>query len=305
MQNTRDNSNLSKYKQLVPPYYAALVDPSDPFCPIRRQAYFDPLELDDRRPNSNPDPLGDLKNQPAPHITHRYENRVLLHVTSKCAMYCRYCFRKSLLNDLADEFTGGRISEGLEYIRQTTTIKEVIFSGGDPFTISPRLLGSLIKKLNTFDHLQSLRFHTRVPVTDPERITSRFYKVLSESRLPVVVVTHFNHPKELTEISAQCVSSLFNAKCTVLNQSVLLKGVNDNSQILETLCRGLFYQMRILPYYLHHPDLAEGTAHFDVDISRGKEIFDSLRLKLPGYLVPRYVIDSGDERYKKLVQEIL
>ncbi len=292
------------YKEKVSKYYADLVDPTDPNCPIRRQAYFDPVELEPAPSDFSSDPLGDLEHKPAPHITHRYQNRVLLHVTSECAMYCRYCFRKSLLNEKVGDFMDGSLQKGLSYISDTKDIKEVIFSGGDPFTISPRLLASIWAHLRQAEHLEVLRFHTRVPVTDPQLLKDDFYLVLENIDLPKIVVTHFNHPRELTSEARLCVDRLKSVGCQVLNQSVLLKGVNDKSDVLAELSWGLFLKLGILPYYLHHPDRAKGTSHFYLSVKEGKVIYEKIRSQLPGYLLPRYVMDLGDTHYKKPVHEL-
>ena len=290
---------LRQFKFLLPRYYASLIDPADPHCPIRRQAIptLDEMETDSFRFS---DPLQDLKHQPVPRITHRYPNRVLLHLTPNCSMYCRYCFRKTLLNDLSEGLFQGGLEPAISYLREHSEIEEVIFSGGDPFMVRDTALNKILEDLVGISHLQRLRFHTRVPVTFPSRVTEALVVSLTKTRFPIVVVTHFNHPKELTAMSRKASTSLRRAGIFLLNQSVLLRGVNDDEKSLTTLSRSLF-EAEILPYYLHHPDPSKGTGHFDVTTERGLQLHHELKIALPGYLVPKYVIDVVGSPYKSEV----
>jgi len=294
---------LARYKFLLPRHYAALIDHNDAHCPIRRQAIPSPRELEKRR-ELKADPLNDLEHRPTPRLTHRYRNRALLHLTQNCSMYCRYCFRKTLLNELSDDFFRGALDDALAYLTRTPEIEEVILSGGDPLLVSDANLGAALSRLAAISHIKRLRVHTRVPVTFPIRVTEALASVLSGTRLPVVVVTHFNHPRELTAQSATAAVTLRARGIHLLNQSVLLEGVNDNVETLSQLSEGLF-TLGILPYYLHHPDRAEGTHHFDLSMERGSAIYEALRARLPGYLVPKYVVDIVGVPYKLNVFETM
>lgn len=294
-------SLLRKYKLLLPRYYASLIDRANPSCPIRKQSIPSLEELRSQE-TRRADPLEDLQHQPAPRITHRYSNRALLHLTPNCSMYCRYCFRKTLLNEWSESLFRGAVGEAVDYLAKHPEIEEVIFSGGDPFLCSDANLRSVLDRLAEIPHLGRVRFHTRVPVTFPMRVTPELAAAITATRFPVVVVTHFNHPKEVTARAASACANLKDRGVTILNQSVLLSGVNDDAAVLSELIRMLF-DKSILPYYLHHPDRAEGTGHFDLSMEKGMEIHEKLRADLPGYLVPRYVIDVVGMPYKQNVGE--
>lgn len=287
---------LGRYRFSLPRYYANLIDRNDPNCPIRLQAIPSLKELDAH--DGMPDPLSDLEHQPASRITHRYPNRALIHLTPSCSMYCRYCFRKSLLNELSAELFEGELHEGIVYLKHHTEIAEVIFSGGDPFLANPGTLETVLMNLKVLTHIERIRFHTRVPVTLPMRVTEEFVRTLRVSEKRSTVVLHFNHPKEITPESILAISRLAKAGLVVLNQSVLLKRVNDDADTLCELSARLF-EHGVLPYYLHHPDRARGTSHFQVTPEQGLKIFDEMKRRLPGYLVPRYVIDVVGLPYKE------
>lgn len=290
-------SLLKRFPLLITPYYLSLIDRQNPDCPIAKQAI---PTLAESREGGKADPLGDLANRPASRITHRYANRVLVHLTPNCSMNCRYCFRKSLLAENRPDFFEGGVEDALSYIKATPQIEEVIFSGGDPFLANEATLGRALEALKPLTFVQRVRFHTRVPVTLPMRIHSAFAKLLLRSGKQTVVVTHFNHPIELTAEARIALETLGEAGHTLLNQSVLLRGVNDSAQTLKRLSEKLF-ESGVLPYYLHHPDRAEGTLHFDLSLEEGSEIYRTLQGILPGYLLPRYVVDDGSTAYKKAV----
>jgi KamA family protein len=292
---------LQRYPVLITPYYAGLIDGTDPACPIRAQA-IPRLEENRASEAAQADPLNDLQHRPASRITHRYRHRLLLHLTPNCSMNCRYCFRKTLLGEQRPEFFDGQVFEALEYIRTHTEINEVILSGGDPFLANEATLSSVLKMLDGLDHVHRVRFHTRVPVTLPMRVSKDFAELLSSHRKKTVTVTHFNHPKEITPEAVRAIGHLKEAGHTVLNQSVLLSGVNDGVHALCRLSEDLF-SAGVLPYYLHHPDRALGTLHFDVTKERGLELYGAIRERLPGYLVPKYVFDDGANRFKRGVGE--
>jgi EF-P beta-lysylation protein EpmB len=283
---------LDKYALFLPVYYANLIDKADPACPIRLQAIPQAAELENPTTPVN-DPLGDLQHRPVPRITHRYGNRALLHLTVNCPMYCRYCFRKSLLNEDANQFFDGRVEEALGYIEGETNLEEIILSGGDPLMVSDSLLGETLSRLGRVKHLKRIRIHSRTPVTMPSRVDAGLLAALRQCPLPVVFVTHFNHPREWTEKSRQACLALKPHVHSLLNQSVLLRGVNDSAATLQVLNESIF-EAGVLPYYLHQLDQARGTLHFEVPVERGKAIVAELKARLPGYLVPRYVVDTGD-----------
>lgn len=287
---------LTRYRFVLPRYYASLIDRTDPKCPIRLQA-IPALEELLSETSSSPDPLGDRAHRPVERITHRYRDRVLLHLTPNCSMYCRFCFRKTLLNELSSEFFEGSYETALDYIRQNTSIREVIFSGGDPFLASESSLVQILESLDRIAHVERSRFHTRVPVTLPSRVEPSFVSKITAHSKKTVVVTHFNHPRELTANSRDACSQLRGGGVTLLNQSVLLAGVNDDAAVLESLSEELF-SAGVLPYYLHQTDPSEGTGHFRVDPARGIEIYTELRARLSGYLIPRYVVDDVELPYK-------
>jgi len=276
---------LDKYQFLLPRYYASLIDTEDTLCPIRAQAIPSVAELE-RSEWLYGDPLKDLKHQPVSRVTHRYSKRVLVHLTPNCSMFCRYCFRKTLLNDLKRDFFDGSLDEAFSYIKEHSEINEVIFSGGDPFMVSDMELKRVLERTLEVKSIQRIRFHTRVPVTFPVRITQKLVKVLSGVNRRVVIVVHFNHPKEVTLQSMNAVELLKDSGATLFNQSVLLRGVNDCGRTLVELNEALF-DLGVIPYYLHHPDRAQGTGHFDLSIKEGIEIYNELRAELPGYLVPK------------------
>jgi len=287
-----------KYQLLLPRYYANLIDRNDPNCPIRLQS-IPRFEENDSIEFGLLDPLQDLTHRPVQKITHRYHNRVLLHLTPNCSMYCRFCFRKSLLNELKNDLFSGDIGDSLQYLQEEKEVEEVIFSGGDPFMVSEGALQQVLNSLASITHIKRVRFHTRVPVTLPSRITSTFVDTLAGTRFKTVVVTHFNHPKELTQ-EAKVGLELLSKRVTLLNQSVFLKKVNDRADILIELSEKLF-EAGVLPYYLHQLDSAQGTRHFYVEESLGRHIWDEMKKRLPGYLVPRYVVDIVGDPYKREV----
>lgn len=286
---------LKRYRFLLPRYFASLINKEDPNCPIRLQAIPDLRE--DHADDWSSDPLDDLGHQPEVKLTHRYRHRLLIHLTPNCTMYCRYCFRKSLLNELSTEMFNGSHRRALDYIAEHQDVEEVIFSGGDPFLAAPAVLEEVLRYLGRTPHIRRVRYHTRVPVTLPMRVTKSLAELLVKSGKPTVVVTHFNHPREITAESRAACELLKQQGITLLNQSVLLRKVNDNVATLESLNMGLF-DIGILPYYLHHPDRATGTRHFSMDGERGLRLWKELKERLPGYLVPRYVIDVVGMPYK-------
>lgn len=242
------------------------------------------------------DPLGEQKALCSPKLLHKYHGRVLLVTTSSCAMHCRYCFRRHFDYEVERK----DFLPELNNIRNDPTIKEVILSGGDPLSLSNRALGTLIQQIEDIPHVTKLRFHTRFPIGIPERIDSEFIEILSKSRLKVWFVIHSNHPKELDEDLFAALSLLQKEGVVLLNQSVLLAGVNDDFDTMHQLCETLV-DRGVIPYYLHQLDRVAGASHFEVAIEEGKKLIEQLRRTLPGYAVPQYVKEIGGKPYKVVV----
>ena len=247
------------------------------------------------------DPLEEKNANAVPNILHKYQNRLLFMVKGGCAVNCRYCFRRHFPYD---ENPGNKKSWqlALDYIADHPEIEEVIFSGGDPLMAKDHELAWLIKHLENIPHLQRLRIHTRLPVVIPQRITDEFCTLLAESRLQTVMVTHINHPNEIDQIFAHAMQKLKAVNVTLLNQSVLLKGVNDDAQILKILSDKLF-QTGILPYYLHLLDKVQGASHFLISDIEAMQIYKTLQSLTSGYLVPKLAREIAGELNKTLYAE--
>lgn len=280
-----------RFRTLVPRYYSGLIDKCDPEDPIAKMAFPAEAELASGA-DALRDPIGDLERKAAPRLTHRYKDRALLHVTNLCPMYCRFCFRKNLMNEREEALYAGEFTEAFRYLAEHPEIEELILTGGDPWMLADTKLSALVDEIaSRAPGVKVLRFHTRMPVTLPSRVTDDLLRaVVRETRFQTVVVTHFNHPREMTREAREAVECLRNGGVMVLNQSVLLKGVNDSVETLRALFRGLG-GMGVLPYYLHHCDLVRGAEHFRLPLSRGQEIWRDLRGELPGYLLPEYILD--------------
>jgi lysine 2,3-aminomutase len=241
-------------------------------------------------PNENADPIGDDRHSPVKGIVHRYRDRVLLKLTHLCPVYCRFCFRRETVGPGEDQVLSSKtLDSALAYIRATREIWEVIMTGGDPFTLSPRRLEDVSRRLAAIEHVKVLRWHTRMPVADPTRITDELIRALLTGKATYVAV-HVNHPRELSDAAREACARLVNAGIPLLSQSVLLKGVNDDAATLEALMRGLV-EARIKPYYLHHPDLAPGTAHLRAELAHGQALMRQLRAHASGLCQPDYVLD--------------
>ena len=279
----------TRYKTLISPYYLSLIDPHNPQCPIRKQALPSIEELKDVKGELS-DPIGDQIYSPTPIIVHRYPDRALLFPTFECPMYCRYCFRKETLNDSSIRLHQA-LPDALKYINNHPQIQEVILSGGDPLMLSDdKLKRLMIQVINA--GVRRIRIHSRMVVTLPQRITHNLGSIFEElsSEVHLMMVTHFNHPKELTEDSCHALKTMRDSGVSLLNQSVLLKGVNDHVHTLKKLSHQLINNS-VFPYYLHHPDLTKGTQHFRLSISEGLQLYKKLRGQISGYLIPRYVIE--------------
>lgn len=278
----------AEFRLSVTPYYASIMDRSDPDCPVRRQAVPHLAELTAYRGMLR-DPLAEDEHSPVDGLVHRYPDRVLLYVTHNCPVYCRHCTRKRKVGDPASSPGAASLQVALRYIEEHQEVRDVLISGGDPLSLADSALDGLLTHLLAIDHVDIVRLGTRNPVTLPQRITVDLCSMLRRHR-PLYVHTHFNHPRECTEEAAIALNRLADAGCVLGNQMVLLKGVNDDTQTVIDLNRWLLRQ-RCRPYYMLHCDLAPGVAHFRTPIEVGREIIDGLRGHISGLAVPQYVID--------------
>jgi lysine 2,3-aminomutase len=277
-----------QYSIAVTEDMAALIDSSDPTDTIAAQFVPSAAELDTSA-EELADPIGDARWSPVSGIVHRYPDRVLLKPTLVCPVYCRFCFRREAVGKTPAMLEPAALERAYDYIRQRPQIWEVIVTGGDPFVLGPRRLAAIVRTLDAIPHLGVIRFHTRVPVVDPRRVTAALVAALTAEKALWVVV-HANHPRELTPAAREAVTRLVRAGIPMLSQTVLLRGVNDDVAVLEALFRRLV-AMRVKPYYLHHADLARGTGHFRTGIAAGQRMVRSLRGRVSGLCQPTYVLD--------------
>ena len=278
----------ARYSVAIPPALADLIDPNDPNDPIARQFVPDPAELDDA-PDELDDPIGDAAHSPIKGLVHRYPDRVLLMPTLSCPVYCRYCFRRDRVGRADGAPAPADIDAALAYIGERPEIREVILTGGDPLSLSDARLAALLGRLDAIPHLTNIRIHTRVPVAQPDRIGAGLLAAL-QTKTPVWMAIHCNHPRELTDEVAAACDRLTRAGVPLLSQTVLLKGVNADIDTLTELMRRLV-ACRIRPYYLHHPDRAKGTARFRISLEEGRKLVDVLRGNVSGLCQPTYVVD--------------
>ena len=280
----------SRYAVGVTPSMAALIDPSDAVDPIARQFVPDARELE-RQPNENADPIGDGLKSPVPGIVHRYPDRVLLKLVSVCPVYCRFCFRREMVGPgKSAALSESDLAVALDYIRSRPEIWEVILTGGDPLILSPRRIAEVTEAIGAIEHVKILRWHSRVPAVAPERITDQLVQALRSSAKTVYIALHANHPRELTDAAGTACARLIDGGVVMVSQSVLLKGINDDADTLAALMKR-FVEMRIKPYYLHHGDLAPGTAHLRTTIAEGQALMRELRARISGLAMPTYVLD--------------
>jgi len=281
---------VSRFPIAITPYYLSLIDTDEiSGDPIFKQAFPSPDELITFN-SEMADPLGEDKDSPAPGITHRYPDRVLFLVSNVCSMYCRHCTRKRRVGDV--DFIPDRetIAAGIEYIRNTPRVRDVLLSGGDPLMLPDDLLDWILTELRSISHVEIIRIGTRMPVVLPYRITDDLVKMLKKHH-PLWLNTHFNHPREVTRSSAEALRRLADAGIPLGNQSVLLAGVNDCPRIVKSLMHKLVIN-RVRPYYLYQCDLSEGLAHFRTPIGKGIEIMESLIGHTSGFARPTYVVDA-------------
>jgi lysine 2,3-aminomutase len=280
----------ARYAVAITPAMAALIDPSDPHDPIARQFVPDPRELD-RLPVEDSDPIGDNIKSPLAGIVHRYPDRVLLKLVSVCPVYCRFCFRREVVGPgKSAALSEADLAAAIDYIRAHPEIWEVILTGGDPLILSARRIAEVTQALDGIAHVKIVRWHSRVPSVAPERVTPALVDALNSTSKTVYVALHANHPRELTDAVRDACKHLIDAGIAMVSQSVLLRGVNDDVATLEALMRR-FVEMRVKPYYLHHGDLAPGTAHFRMSIDEGQALMRALRARLSGLAMPTYVLD--------------
>lgn len=283
------NASLKKFRMAITPYYAMLMDPHNPECPVRKQAIPSPLELIPS-PTDMIDPLAEDRDSPVPRITHRYPDRVLFLITDVCGSYCRHCTRRRYAGKTDKVATDREMDVAMDYISNTPAVRDVLLSGGDPLTISDERLEEVLIKLRKIDHVEIIRIGSRLPCTLPYRITDELCNMLRKYN-PIYLNTHFNHPKEFTDDSIYALSKLVDSGIPVGNQTVLLRGVNDNISIMKNLCLDLM-QARVRPYYIYQCDLSEGIEHFRTKVDKGIEIMEALRGHISGLAIPTYVIDA-------------
>lgn len=273
----------------VTPYYAQLMDATDPRCPIRRQVV---PTMDELRPDlvDELDPLDETGHSPVKNLIHNYEDRVAFCVTAECAIYCRYCLRKRMVGDANFFMRTDEHQAAIDYIAEHDEIRDVLLTGGDPLTFNEDNLEWLLSRLRAIDHVELIRFGSRMPVKLPYRITDALCDLLKRYH-PIWVNTHFNHPKELTEEAASAIDRLKRAGVPVGNQTVLLRGINDDPQTMKALNEGLV-RMRVRPYYLYQAQIIGGTAHLRTPIEVGMHLMRRLRGRTSGFAIPTYVLDT-------------
>jgi lysine 2,3-aminomutase len=302
----------SRFQVRITPYYAGLMS-QNPACPIRLQAIpalgeEDPAALPDwavdwsrrlygRDVPWSADPIGDVERLAAPRLTHRYGNRAILHLSTLCAVYCRFCFRKSHLNEREASLYDGSLDPAFEYLANHPEVRELILTGGDPLSVTDAAIARVLDRAASLPSLRVVRIHSRMAVTLPGRLTTELASVLSKPRaradgseLSVHLVSHFNHPREWTPEAREGLARLRRAGIPLFNQSVLLRGINDSAAVLTDLFQSL-YEAGVTPMYLHYPDWTPGTFHFRPGIERAQQLARELRGLLPGAALPHLVLD--------------
>lgn len=280
-----------RFRTAITPYYLSLANPNDPNDPVLMQALPDQRELD-MADFGQADPLSEEDDMPVPGLTHRYEDRALMVVTNACAMLCRHCTRKRIWHSTDAIISESQVAAMIDYIRKTPSIRDVIVSGGDPFTLSTSRLESILKRLRSISHVEIIRIGTRTPVTLPMRIDEELCSMLDRHG-PIWVNTQFNHPNEVTPQAAVAVDRLVRHGVCVNNQSVLMRGVNDDPETIKILCRKLV-MIKVRPYYLFQCDQVEGVEHFRTRISKGVEIMENLRGHTTGFSIPTFIVDGPE-----------
>lgn len=298
----RLRSVTERYALAITPTIAQLANPHDPADPIALQ--FVPTEAELLQlPEERDDPIGDRPHSPVHGIVHRYPDRVLLKAVHVCPVYCRFCFRREAVGPQGEgTMSADELDAAFDYIKSHPEIWEVILTGGDPLVLSPRRLASLMQRLREIPHVKIVRFHTRVPVVDPDRIDAALIDALKASSKTTYVALHANHSRELTDTARAACARLIDAGIAMVSQTVLLRSINDDPAVLADLMRA-FVENRIKPYYLHHPDLAPGTSHFRLEIDEGQRIVSALRGRISGLCQPTYVLDIPGGYGKAVIGE--
>ena len=280
---------LGSLRMSITPYYLSLIDPTDPFDPIRKQAVPTAMELKKAEADLL-DPLHEDDDSPVKGLTHRYPDRVLLLITDQCSMYCRHCTRRRFAGQHDCPLPTDQVDEAIEYIRKTPVIRDVLLSGGDPLTLSDERLEYIISRLREIPHVEIIRIGSRVPVVLPQRITPSLVNKLKKYQ-PIWLNTHFNHSNEITEEAKKACAMLADAGIPLGNQSVLMRGINDCVHVMTDLVHDLV-KIRVRPYYIYQCDLSYGLEHFRTPVSKGIEIIEGLRGHTSGYCVPTFVVDA-------------
>ena len=278
-----------KLTMAIPPYFAALIDPDDPSCPIRRQC----IPLADElvsTPEEMEDPCGEDSHSPVHGLVHRYPDRVLFLVNEMCAMYCRYCTRSRMVGDGERTLSLASYEKAFQYIREHPEVRDVLISGGDPLTLSDRILEHIIQEVKAIQHVEFVRIGTRIPVTLPQRITGELVSMLKRYN-PLWMSIHFNHPAEVTPAVVQACNRIADAGIPTGSQTVLLKGINDDPEVMRRLMHEML-KLRIRPYYIYQCDPILGSRHLRTTIATGQSIMEQLRGHTTGYAVPTYVVDG-------------
>ncbi|MCR4924143.1 MAG: KamA family radical SAM protein [Lachnospiraceae bacterium] len=276
-----------KYRWATTPYYLSLMDYEDMKYPINMMALPTAMEND---MSGEMDPMGEEYTNPAPCITRRYPNRLIINVTSSCAMFCRHCQRRRCIGETDRIESEENISAAIEYIKNTREIRDVLITGGDPMMLPDELLESIIKRVREIPHVEIIRIGTRVPVTMPQRITRELVNMLKKYH-PLFINTQFNHPGELTEDAVRACSMLSDAGIPLGNQMVFLKGINNDKYIVQLLNEGLL-KARVRPYYIFHPKQVRGTRHFQIKVEEGLKIMKYLRGHTSGLAIPQYILNA-------------
>jgi lysine 2,3-aminomutase len=279
----------------ITPYYLSLVDPTDPACPIRKQCVPDAREGDEV-PGDLVDPLGERAHEVASHLVQRYPDRVLLLATDRCAVYCRFCTRSRMVGSGDGAVPLEALAPAFAWLRGHPEVRDVIISGGDPLAMATERVERLVAAVRAIESVETIRLATRVPVTLPMRITPELLRALRPYH-PLWVMTHFNHPRELTSEAVAACEALADAGFPVNNQTVLLAGINDDERVLERLFRGLV-RARVRPYYLLQADPVRGTGHLRTPLARGVELMQALQGRVSGIALPKFICDAPGGRGK-------
>ena len=280
---------LKRFRMAITPYYASLIDPGNPVCPVRLQAIPRLPEAHDDECDWD-DPLHEDVDSPVPGLTHRYPDRALLLATHICSMNCRHCTRRRLVGEDDVHLNEANVERAIEYIAKTPIVRDVLISGGDPFVLSDEKLESIISRIRAIPHVEIIRLGTRTPVVMPMRVTDGLVGMLKKYH-PLYVNTHFNHPKEITAEAREACRKLADAGISLGNQSVLLRDVNDCPVLMKKLVQKLL-TIRVRPYYIYQCDLSRGISHFRTTVSKGIEIIENLRGHTTGLAVPTFVVDA-------------